>query len=157
MTDVIWFPVRTSDYRLRALRDRHYAGGVGGRTVGQPGRRLGFVTFDGSAGWVSHWPDPRYAMHGRGDAYVCTLFRKECAGLASDFIHAAIAATERKWGVPPSGGWLTFVDPTHVASPNPGYCFKCAGFQDVGRTKDRGLIVLHRDTMQSNQPEGTST
>jgi hypothetical protein len=54
-----WLPVKTSDYRLRGLRDRHYAGGVGGKTVGQPGRRIAFVTFEGTAGWVSHWPDPQ--------------------------------------------------------------------------------------------------
>jgi hypothetical protein len=140
----VWLPVATSDWRLRGLRDRHYAGGVGGKTVGQPGRRLAFVTFDGTAGWISHWPDPVYAKHGYGDAYICTLFRKECDGLASEFIDAAIELTEERWGAPPSGGWLTFVDPDKVESPNPGYCFKQAGFQVVGRTKDRDLIVLQR-------------
>lgn len=139
-----WLPVRTSDYRLRALRDRHYAGGIGGRTVGQPGRRLAFVTFEGTAGWVSHWPDPQYVDHAFGDAYVCTLFRKEFDGPASPMIEDAIRRTEDRWGAPPSGGWLTFVDPNEVESPNPGYCFKCAGFVVVGRTKDRGLVVLQR-------------
>jgi hypothetical protein len=137
-------PVASSDWRLRGLRDRHYAGGVGGRTVGQPGRRLCFVTFEGSAGWVSHWPQPNYAMHGYGDAFVCTLFRNEGAGLSSLLIEDAIARTEREWGSPPDG-WLTFVDPAAVRSSNPGYCFKVCGFVDVGRTKDRGLVVLHRN------------
>ncbi len=139
-----WLPVKTSDYRLRGLRDRHYAGGVGGKTVGQPGRRIAFVTFEGTAGWVSHWPDPQYVDHAFGDAFVCTLFRKECPGLASAMIEDAIARTEARWGAPPEGGWLTFVDPDEVASPNPGYCFKCAGFEPVGFTKDRGLLVLRR-------------
>lgn len=139
-----WLPVKTSDYRLRALRDRHYAGGVGGRTVGQPGRRIAFVTFEGTAGWVSHWPESQYVGHDFGDAFTCTLFRKEHAGLASPMIVDAIGRTEARWGAPPPGGWLTFVDPDKVASPNPGYCFKMAGFVEVGRTKDRGLIVLRR-------------
>lgn len=139
-----WLPVRTSDYRLRALRDRHYAGGVGGKTVGQPGRRLAFVTFEGSAGWVSHWPRPDLASHGLGDAYLCTLFRKESPGLASPMILDAMRRTERVWGAPPSGGWLTFVDAAAVASPNAGYCFKRAGFERVGVTAYRQLVVLRR-------------
>jgi len=140
-----WLPVRTSDWRLRALRDRHYAGGVGGLTVGQPGRRLAFVTFDGTAGWVSHWPRPELASHGYGDAYVCTLFRKECPGLASAMIEAALVLTEQRWGAPPDGGWLTFVDATKVRHKrDPGRCFRRAGFRVVGSTKDRGLIVLQR-------------
>lgn len=147
-----WLPVKTSDYRLRALRDRHYAGGVGGRTVGQPGRRIAFVTFEGTAGWVSHWPDQQYVNHAFGDAFVCTLFRKECGGLASLMILDAIRRTEARWGAPPPGGWLTFVDLDEVESPNPGYCFKRAGFVLVGFTKDRGLLVLRRAANSQEQP-----
>lgn len=139
-----WLPVKVSDYRLRGLRDRHYAGGVGGATVGQPGKRIAFVTFEGTAGWVSHWPKPEFIDHAFGEAFVCTLFRKECAGLASLMIEDAIARTEARWGRPPAGGWLTFVDPDEVESPNPGYCFKQAGFVPAGFTKDRGLLVLRR-------------
>jgi hypothetical protein len=141
-----WFHVAVSDYRLRALRDRHYSGGVGGKTVGPPGRRIGLVTFEGTAGWLSHWPDPKLARHGYGDAYLCTLFRNEGAGLSSSLIEQAIEITEAWWGPPPWGGWLTFVDERKVASPNPGYCFKCAGFRPVGRTLDADLLVLRRST-----------
>jgi hypothetical protein len=140
-----WLPVKTSDWRLRALRDRHYAGGVGGATVGQPGKRIAFVTFEGTAGWVSHWPKPEFIDHAFGEAFVCTLFRKECDGLASAMIESAMALTEARWGAPPEGGWLTFVDPAEVESPNPGYCFKQAGFRPCGFTKDRHLLVLRRE------------
>lgn len=143
-----WLPVSVSDWRLRALRDRHYAGGVGGLTVGPPARRIAFVTFEGTAGWVSSWPDPRFVDHGFGDAFTCTLFRKECPGLASEMIEDAIRRTELRWGSPPPGGWLTFVDPAEVASPNPGYCFKRSGFVVVGRTAGGhgrpSLVVLRR-------------
>lgn len=140
-----WFPVRTSDYRLRALRDRHYSGGVGGATVGPPGRRLAYVTFEGTAGWISSWPEARYADHGLGDAYICSLFRNEGAGRSSDLILAALEATEARWGPAPAGGWITFID-TRAIRPkrDPGYCFICAGFRPAGRTKDRGLLVLRR-------------
>jgi hypothetical protein len=103
------------------------------------------VTFEGTAGWVSHWPDPQYVDHEFGDAYVCTLFRKEHEGLASPMIVAAMALTEARWGDPPSGGWLTFVDADAVASTNPGYCFKCVGFVPVGFTKERGRLVLRHE------------
>ena len=140
-----WLPVRTSDYRLRELRDRHYSAGVGGATVGPPGRRLAFVTFEGTAAWVSHWPDPAYERHGLGDAYICSLFRKECDGVASEMILAAIDATEARWGPPPDGGWITFVDPAEVRHKrDPGRCFRRAGFEPDGVTKDRGLLILRR-------------
>ncbi len=45
------------------------------------------------------------------------------------------------WGEPPADGMITFVDAAKVRSPNPGYCFKQAGFRSAGRTKS-GLIVL---------------
>lgn len=140
-----WLPVRTSDYRLRELRDRHYSGGTGGLTVGPPGRRLAFVTFEGTAGWISSWPDPEFVDHDFGDAYTCTLFRKECPGVASAMIEAAIQLTEARWGDPPLGGWLTFIDPSKVRHKrDPGRCFRRAGFIPAGFTKDRGLLVLHR-------------
>lgn len=152
-----WLPVKTSDYRLRGLRDRHYAGGVGGATVGPPGRRIAFVTFEGTAGWVSRWGKPEFIDHAFGEAYECTLFRKECPGLASAMIEAAIRLTELRWGPPPPGGWLTFVEPAKVASPNPGYCFKCAGFKPVGFTKDRGLLVLRREVTPHREARSGST
>lgn len=133
-----WLPVRVSDWRLRRLRDRHYSTRYpGGATVGAPGRRLAFVTFEGTAGWVSHY---RYV--GLGDGYVCSFFRNEGAGLSSSLIRAAIAATERAWGAPPL--WLTLIDPARIRPKrDPGRCFLRAGFEDRGRrTADRGLIVL---------------
>lgn len=140
----LWLPVSVSDWRLRGLRDRHYSGGVGGRTVGPPGRRLAFVTFDGAAGWLSHWPYPELSFHGQGDRFICSLFRNEGAGLSSQMIEEAITLTEERWGAAPDG-WLTFVKAAAVASANPGYCFKCAGFELAGVSQDQRLLVLKRD------------
>jgi hypothetical protein len=134
-----WFPVRVSDYRLRRLRDAHYSTDpryVGGRTVGAPGKRLAFVTFEGDAGWISH-----YCYSGLGDGYVCSLFRNEGAGLSSDLIAAAIEATEERWGKP--SRWLTLVDPKRVRHKrDPGRCFRRAGFRPAGYTKERRLLIL---------------
>lgn len=137
-----WLPVSTADWRLRGLRDRHYSGGVGGATAGRPGRRIAFVTFEGTAGWISG--HQATIDHDFGDSFECTLFRKECDGLASPMIEDAIRRTEARWGAPPPGGWLTFIDADEIESPNPGYCFKQAGFVFVGFSKDRGLTVLRR-------------
>lgn len=134
-----WLPVRVSDYRLRRLRDAHYSTDlrhVGAKTVGAPGRRLAFVTFEGTAGWVSH-----YRYLGLDEGYVCSFFRNEGAGLASELIVAAIDATEQRWGPPPR--WLTLIDEAKVRRKrDPGRCFRRAGFRPVGRTKDRGLLIL---------------
>lgn len=142
---IVWVRVKTSDDRLRALRDKHYScKRPGGRTVGPPGRRVAFVTEDGGAAWLSHWPKPELAMHGYGDAWICTLFRREWGPRSSELISAAVAATARAWGEPPSGGFLTFVDVDRTRHKrDPGRCFRRAGFKPIGYTKDRGLLILH--------------
>jgi hypothetical protein len=53
-------------------------------------------------------------------------------------ISEAVSLAWRKW---PGQRLFTFVDPAEVASTNPGYCFKVAGFRFCGRTR-RGLHVL---------------
>ena len=139
-----WLRVRVSDPRLRALRDRHYSTDYpGGLTVGPPGRRLALVTEWGDAGWMTSWPDPALVRHGFGDAWLCTLFRNESPMLSSELVLDAELATVRLWGEPPYGGFVTFVDPGAVRRKrDPGRCFRRAGWQPVGRTKDRGLVVL---------------
>ncbi|MDQ3933408.1 MAG: hypothetical protein M3340_02115 [Actinomycetota bacterium] len=43
----------------------------------------------------------------------------------------------------PPAAHSTFVDEDEVQSPNPGYCFLCAGFERLRqRTKDRNLVIL---------------
>lgn len=109
-----------------------------------PGRGVPLRVYDGpgAALWHTHWPDPRIAMHGLGDAWICSIFRNEGAGLSSDLILEALAASRYEFGDPPEVGTLTFVDRDEILSPNPGYCFKVVGFAYVGKTKDRGLDIL---------------
>ena len=46
------------------------------------------------------------------------------------------------WAGLPADGWVTWVDPRRVASPNPGYCFQRAGWtRDLSWTH-RHLIRL---------------
>jgi hypothetical protein len=102
--------------------------------VGGPGFLLVFVTPCERAAWISkrHAPELFDGKRSRTTAdgfqgYRCGLFRNESDHRASDLIRAAVALTERFWG-PSAHGWLTYVDKPKIASENPGYCFKKAGW-----------------------------
>lgn len=138
-----WFRSWRADPVVARLADRHYSRKTpGAAQFAPPGRNITLRTFDGDAGWVTNWPDPQYVDHDWGDAYTCTLFRNEGDVLSSKLIREAVAATRHEFRDPPAGGFLTFVDARKVASENPGFCFLKAGFKKIGRTKDRGLLVL---------------
>jgi hypothetical protein len=77
--------------------------------------------------WVSHWPYAELALDGL-DAWRCTIFRNEGAGLSSDLIRVAMDITASVWGELPPDGWLTWIDTRKVNSRHPGYCFKQAGW-----------------------------
>lgn len=62
------------------------------------------------------------------DAFRCTMFRNEGPQLASDLIREAMRVTLERMPERPPDGWLTYIEPRHIASPNPGYCFKRAGW-----------------------------
>ena len=73
---------------------------------------------------------------------MCSLFRNEGAGLSSELITQAVAASRWIFGDPPELGIVTFVDRAKTrAKRNPGYCYKMAGWAPCGRTKG-GLHVL---------------
>ena len=125
-TDAPWQVRDRADSAARALADRHYSRrSLGFRTLGPPGRVLVLVTPCERAVWVTHWP--LYPQDGL-DAWRCTLFRNEGAGLSSALIRAAMDATAQLWADRPADGWVTFVDPRAVASSHPGWCFLCAGW-----------------------------
>jgi hypothetical protein len=135
-TVALTFPFDTATWHVRtrldsaanALADRHYSRRrPGSGQVGPPGRKLVMVTPCERATWVSHWPYANLALD-KLDAWRCTIFRNEGAGLASDLIAAAMGLTASVWGELPPDGWLTWVDTRKVNSHHPGYCFKRAGW-----------------------------
>ena len=72
---------------------------------------------------------------------MCSAFRNEGAGLSSDLIRQAVAATLWQWPAPELG-MVTFVDPSKTLHKrDPGRCYRKAGFHPVGYTKG-GLIAL---------------
>jgi hypothetical protein len=128
---VIWRVSNRNDPAIVALADRHYSRQTrGSAQMGAPAASLAFVTPCQRAAWLSQWTD-----HPDDDllALRCAFFRNEGAGLSSDLILAAMRLTEAIWppeemAIYPRDGWVTFVKPSEIESPNPGYCFKIAGW-----------------------------
>lgn len=147
LIDGYWLAVRDGDLRGLGLYLRHYSSkkGRAGYTVTPIGNRARFV---GSGDHVVLMTQDCRALFAwrvqqyRGDdqrGVECTIFfRKEGQGLASDMIAEACDIAWRRW---PGQRLFTFVNPSEVRSPNPGYCFKRAGFRFCGRSQ-RGLHVL---------------
>lgn len=145
--DGAWEVVRRSDAVVAGLADRHYprrARGCG--RVGGPHELIVLRSLDDTAGWITAYtqhPDDRL------DVWRCTMFRNEGAALSSVLIREAMAVTIALWGTPPPDGWCTYVDTAKVASRNPGYCFKRAGWwRDRTYAPDRrraSLIRLRAD------------
>jgi hypothetical protein len=141
-----------------ALADRHYSR----RTPGSPqfvppGRNVVLVTPCGRAVWAS--TAPMFATHAWPGAWVCSIFRNEGAGLSSELIREAVAATRWRWSEVPEHGMITFVDPAKVRRKrDPGRCFLRAGFQRVGATQGghgrNPLVVLQllEDGMPAPEP-----
>jgi hypothetical protein len=88
------------------------------------------------------YPDATMRMDGQ-TGYNCAIFRNESPRPGSEIILEAERAAVAKWG--PNRGY-TYVDPRHVRSPNPGYCFKLAGWRFVKRTAD-GKHLLVKDKL----------
>lgn len=141
---IAWRLSWRADPKAREIADRHYnRQKVGAKQFVPPGRCLVLTTFNdnGQALWVSSWPFAQYVKHQWAGAWVCSCFRNEGAGLSSDLIREAVAATRAFWGPPPEQGFITFVDRKKVRSRNPGFCYIKAGWKKVGFTKG-GLLAL---------------
>jgi hypothetical protein len=123
----VWQRRGRRDPAACALADRHYSRQVVGcGQVGGASRLLVLVTPCERAAWLTAWskcPDDGL------DAYRCTMFRNEGAGLSSTLIRAAVELTVDLWGPPPPDGWVTWVDRAKIAPTNrPGGCFLHAGW-----------------------------
>jgi hypothetical protein len=123
-----------------------------------PGEVLVLVRSDAVFGW---WrPDPRSGLRSMNglDGWTCSIFRNIGAELSSTLVLEAEAILAQH--TPPSGascgpsGMLTYVYDRKVRSPNPGYCFKRAGWHVAGlagccadmrpRSADKRKTLLHK-------------
>jgi len=132
------------------IADRHYnRQKIGSPQCAPPGRCLVLTasTLSGRAFWITSWPFARYVKHRWAGAWVCSAFRNEVAGIASDMIRQACAATRAYYGDPPLLGMVTFLDtskvrPTIVRGRKTwGWTWLKAGFVEVGETEG-GLLAF---------------
>ena len=125
------------------IADRHYnRRAVGSPQFVPPGRSVVLVSVCGRAAWITSWPFAEYVRHAWPGAWINSLFRNEGAGLSSELIREAIAATLAIWPEAPTLGMVTFVDASKVRRKrDPGRCYLRAGFKRVGETKG-GLLAF---------------
>src|SRR3990167_218200 len=92
-----WIRSHRADSEAAGVADRHYNRQTpGSPQFVPPGRCLVLKT--AGAVWVTSWPFAEYVRHQWAGAFVNSLFRKECPGLASEFIREACAATRASPG-----------------------------------------------------------
>lgn len=135
--------MRTSpfDRESAALADRHYSRRrIGSNQFASNGRKL--VLRDAASDVLFVWifPKPELRFDGQVGFY-CQIFRNESTRRSSDIILEAEALAVEKWG--PNRAY-TYIDPASIASPNPGYCFKCAGWTYVRIAKSSGRHLLEK-------------
>ena len=133
-----WEITDKGDQDCRRLADAHYSRQTpGARSFTRNGQNLVFVTPDLRAVWVTFRPTPGKATRpDKLDAWECALFRNTGPLLSSDLIAEAHQLSVALWGTPPPDGFITFVKPECVRSPNPGYCYKMAGWRKRGQSTD---------------------
>lgn len=126
------------------LADGHYSR----RTIGSPqfmppGQTLVLVTEDKLAvwGWWRPHPDSGLRAMNNLDGWTCTIFRNTGPELSSSLVLAAEAILAQRHECGPDG-MLTYVWDRKVASVNPGYCFKKAGWTRKGRSADKRKTLL---------------
>jgi hypothetical protein len=82
------------------------------------------------------------------DGWTCTIFRNESPVLSSALVEDAEQAMgEYGYDIGPDG-LLTYVWDAKIASPNPGYCFKVAGWMVRGRSADGRKTLLWKQAPQ---------
>lgn len=138
---MIWRLSDRFDPAAVQLADRHYSRQKPGTSqFVRAGSCFCLVSIDCRAVWAS-WRG--FAHHEWAGAWENVTFRNEGAGLSSTLIRDAVAATVHAWGEPPELGIVTMVDEEAVRRKrDPGRCFLRAGFEVVGRTKERDRLVL---------------
>jgi protein gp37 len=124
----LWWLTKDGDPLGMELARRHYSAWKNRepkiRQFVGPGQKLVLRTGDGDALWA--W---RKFIDDSGQKGVCcTIFRNEGPLESSELVRQACRIADAIW---PDQRRYTFIDPSKVASKNPGYCFKLAGWKLV--------------------------
>ena len=142
-----WIVVSDRDPRAVGLYLRHYSARQYKDGRGKTQYRAGFigpceklVLLTATSDALFAWAKPKPGMTKDGQEGVrCSIFRNEGALLSSDLIKEACQWAWTRW---PGERLYTYVWDAKVKSPNPGYCFKKAGWHTVGHNKDGRLTLL---------------
>jgi len=127
------------DPQVVELANRHYSREHPSKAVGSPARLLVLRDTYGRVAFVWSWPRDGYRRDGQTGAN-CELFRREAGPLASELILESEGWVRQVW--PDVRRFFTYVDPSRVRSPNPGYCFLCAGYSRVGVSASGKLLLV---------------
>lgn len=101
---MIWEMSHRADPRACHLADRHYSRQkVGSPQFMPPGSCVVFYaeTATGAAVWGTSAPLAQWVKHRWAGAWMCSIFRNEGAGVASEMIVEAVAATLAFYRSPP--------------------------------------------------------
>lgn len=144
MTGRYWHMTFDGDKRAFELFSRHYTFNNRKRRVSSlfagKGERLVLVLSDYSGVFVWRFTDFDHSIE-RG--VCCSLFRNESDFLSSDLILDAEELAFRSW--PGTKRFYTYVNDRKIKSPNPGYCFKMAGWSTLPyRSSKNDLVILEK-------------
>lgn len=135
-----WELCRDGEREVRRFYERHYSARIykDGRESLKcmgPGEYMLLMTPERDA--LFGWRKFRSMRIGEWGVN-CSVFRNESGWLSSMLIGEAV---QRAWARWPQERLYTYVNSERVDSPNPGYCFKMAGWKTCGQTA-KGLLVL---------------
>lgn len=154
-----WCLSHRADPAAAQLADRHYNRQKPGTPQFAPtGSCLVLLTDCGRAFWITSAPFAEYVKHQWAGAWVCSAFRSESAGCASELIRQAVAASRWHYGTPPDFGMVTFIDRSKVRPimvrgvETWGYTYAKAGFRVCGETKG-GLLAMQIVPDDMPEPE----
>lgn len=141
-----WRVIGKFDPRAARLADGHYSRRKpGSPQFMPPGQTLILMTDDGLAifGWWRPHPSSGIRAMNNLDGWTCTIFRNTGPHRSSDLILEAEKELKARYDIGPDG-MLTYVWDQKVASRNPGYCFKVAGWRRIGRSADGKKTLLQK-------------
>lgn len=105
---MIWHLSHRADPFAADIADRHYSRQKPGTPQFSPtGSCIVFkaLTETGCAYWVSSFPFKEWVKHRWAGAWICSAFRNEKAGMASQMVLEAVAATRAHYAPPRIWEW----------------------------------------------------
>jgi hypothetical protein len=141
-----WIIVPKFTSSAARLADGHYSRRkIGSPQFMPPGQTLVLLTPNELAvfGWWRPHPSSGITAMNGLDGWTCTIFRNTGPACSSELILAAERELLARYDCGPDG-LLTYVWDAKVTSPNPGYCFKVAGWKAIGRSADGRKTLLHK-------------